>query len=252
MISNSVSQRIRRDSAGRSKIVPTTDVGGRKSITTSRQVEPIYNENDDVESAPRQPSPPQQKVLRPVRRRSSINRTRESIMRLLKDQGDQPKPIKSNRRTIVDSMLSPVDWLVDPVGDTIQAEEDIHTQIWEHNQLVKETPRPWYIILPQSRLHLTWEFFMACLLSIMAFYIPFRVCFYWNEEIEPRSIFVFELCLDCVYFLDIIFNFITAYTEKDLLITSPRQIAMRYLKGFFLIDLIATIPFGTILQVSII
>ena len=176
MISNSVSQRIRRDSAGLSqKIVPTTDVGGRKTITASiRQIESIYNENDDVESAPRQPSPPQQKVLRPVRRRSSINRTRESIMRLLKDQGDQPKPIKSNhRRTIVDSMLSPVDWLVDPVGDT-QAEEDIHTQIWEHNQLVKQTPRPWYIILPQSRGRLTWEFFMACLLSIMAFYIPFR------------------------------------------------------------------------------
>jgi len=172
MISNSVNQRIRRDSAA--KIVPTTDVGGRKTITASRQVEPIYNDNDDVESAPRQPSPPQQKVLRPVRRRSSINRTRESIMRLLKDQGEQPKPIKSNRRTIVDSMLSPVDWLVDPVGDTIQAEEDIHTQIWEHNQLVKQTPRPWYIILPQSRGRLTWEFFMACLLSIMAFYIPFR------------------------------------------------------------------------------
>jgi hypothetical protein len=163
MISNSVSQRIRRDSAA-AKIVPTTDIGGRSSI---RQVEPIYNEND-VESASRQPSPPQQQVLRPIRRRSSINRTRESIMRLLKDQGDQPKPIKSNRRTIVDSMLSPVDWLVDPVGDTIQAEEDIHTQIWEHNQLVKQTPRPWYIILPQSRFRLTWDFFMACLLSIMA------------------------------------------------------------------------------------
>ena len=176
MISNSVNQRIRRDSGLSPKIVPTTDVGGRKTITASiRQVEPIYNENDDVESAPRQLSPPQQKVLRPVRRRSSINRTRESIMRLLKDQGDQPKPTKSNhRRTIVDSMLSPVDWLVDPVGDTIQAEEDIHTQIWEHNQLLKQAPRPCYIILPQGRFRLTWDFFMACLLSIMAFYIPFR------------------------------------------------------------------------------
>lgn len=175
MISNSVNQRIRRDSGLSPKIVPTTDVGGRKTITASiRQIESIYNENDDVESAPRQLSPPQQKVLRPVRRRSSINRTRESIMRLLKDQGDQPKPNKSNRRTIVDSMMSPVDWLVDPVGDTIQAEEDIHTQIWEHNQLVKQAPRPWYIILPQGRFRLTWDFFMACLLSIMAFYIPFR------------------------------------------------------------------------------
>lgn len=76
------------------------------------------------------------------------------------------------------------------------------------------------------------------------------MCFYWNEDVEPRSIFLFELCLDSVYGLDIIFNFITAYTEKELLITNPRKIATRYLKGFFLVDLIATIPFGTILQAS--
>ena len=86
----------------------------------------------------------------------------------------------------------------------------------------------------------------------MAFYIPFRVSFYWEEEVEAKSIFIFESCLDSIFALDIIFNFLTAYTDKatDIMITDRKLIAKRYLKGFFLIDLIATIPFGTILQAS--
>lgn len=79
-----------------------------------------------------------------------------------------------------------------------------------------------------------------------------RVCFYWEEEVEATSIFILESVLDAIFALDIIFNFFTAYEDKttDLLVTNPRLIALRYIKGFFFIDLIATIPFGTILAHS--
>lgn len=66
------------------------------------------------------------------------------------------------------------------------------------------------------------------------------------------AIFIFELVVDALFALDIILNFFTAYIDQEssLLITHPRLIARRYLKGFFLIDLIATIPFGYILTES--
>ena len=52
--------------------------------------------------------------------------------------------------------------------------------------------------------------------------------------------------------LDIILNFLTTYTDEktSMIVTSPRRIAWKYLRGFFFIDLIATIPFGYILTSS--
>ena len=245
MISNSVtSEKHRRASGGQPRLSL-----GRVSI--SRQVAPICREDEDendVEAVPPTP-PPQPKVMKPTRRRSSINRTRETIVRLLRDQDNQ-KPLDA-RKTIADRILSPLDWLTDPGDNSIPPDEAIQ-ELWQQKQECTHKPCPWYICLPNSKFRLTWDFFMAWLLSIMAFYIPFRVSFYWEEEVEAKSIFIFESCLDSIFALDIIFNFLTAYTDKatDIMITDPKLIAKRYLKGFFLIDLIATIPFGTILQAS--
>ena len=247
MISNSVTSERRRSASSSQKLVNAT---GRRSLI-SRQVAPIYKEEggDDDENdveAP-QPSLEQQRVLRPsVRRRSSLNRTRQTIVRLLKDN----EQTREARRST--NLLSPLDLLVNPDDNNVMHEDELH-QIWEQKQEdQKKSTRPWYIILPSSKFRLTWDFFMSWLLSMMAFYIPYRVCLYWEEDVEARSIFIFESTLDAIFALDIVFNFLTAYTDNatDLVVTAPKKIATRYLKGFFLIDLIATIPFGTILQAS--
>ncbi len=244
MIASSVSSDRSRRASGAPRIVPTT---GRSSFG-GRQVEAIYNENDDEECAARAPSPPQEKVMRSTRRRrSSINRTRESIMRILRDQ----KATDTRSTTFADTLLNPVDLLVNP--ERTLTSVDIQEQ-WQQKQLAGNTTRrtPWYIFLPHAKFRLTWDAMMASLLSLMAFYIPFRVCFYWEEAVEPRSIFIFESTIDCVFALDIVLNFLTAYTDRttDVIVTSPKLIAMRYLRGFFLIDLLATIPFGYILTQS--
>ena len=60
---------------------------------------------------------------------------------------------------------------------------------------------------------------------------------------EARSIFILESIIDAIFATDILLNFVTAYTDgRGLLVTSPKLIALRYIKGFFFIDLIATIP----------
>lgn len=73
-------------------------------------------------------------------------------------------------------------------------------------------------------------------------------------EVTNRSsaIFWFELSVDIVFACDMIINFITAYYDNSTrcLICSPIRIAMNYLKGYFIIDFIATVPIGYILSSS--
>ena len=93
-------------------------------------------------------------------------------------------------------------------------------------------------------------FTVAWLLAFMAFYIPYRVCLYWEDETESSSIFWFEFATNVAFAIDIVLNFVTAYKDQRTkeIITAPKLIAKKYLKGFFLVDLIATFPFGTILS----
>jgi len=171
----------------------------------SRQVEAIFDEEDsDVEAASpsgpasppkskpdESPSPPQGKVLRSTtRRKSSIKRTRESILRILNDQKSSGKT-ESSRHNLVDTILSPVDWLMGPVDET-PTNENIR-EAWEHKQELVHRDPPWYIILPDSKFRLGWDFAMAWLLSMMAFYIPFRVSLFqryfehFSYQLQPNS-----------------------------------------------------------------
>ena len=73
--------------------------------------------------------------------------------------------------------------------------------------------KPWYILLPHNRFRTAWDIFMTCLLLILAFYIPFRVCFYFDEDADTdrQALFWIELAADCLFAFDIVLNFLTAY-----------------------------------------
>ncbi|KAL7551021.1 hypothetical protein ACHAWF_014220 [Thalassiosira exigua] len=253
MISNSVTNDRQRRASGPARIAPL----GRGSI--SRQIEPIYREESDgdVEAAAQPPTastcptaPRPSKVMRSTRRKSSVNRTRDSIMRILKERETSNEEAAA-RSSLADTILSPVDWLLGPVDD-IPPNENIH-KAWESKrELDSHNPRPWYILLPYSRFRSAWDLFLACLLCLLAFYIPFRVCFFWEDEEEASSIFIGESVIDLLFAMDIALNFLTAYNDSEtgILISHPKLIALRYIKGFFFVDLISTIPFGYILTQS--
>ena len=50
--------------------------------------------------------------------------------------------------------------------------------------------------------------------------------------------------LDGWFKADIVLNFITAYYEAGFLITQPRRIAMHYIKTWFVIDIVASVPWA--------
>ena len=59
--------------------------------------------------------------------------------------------------------------------------------------------------------------------------------------------FIFERFMDCLFLIDIIVNSLSAYKDKhEEIQTSYKLIFYKYLTGWFLIDVIAIIPFDMI------
>ena len=86
----------------------------------------------------------------------------------------------------------------------------------------------------------TWR----CLLLVVVLYdsviIPWRVTF---GHVAFGWMFWFEMFLDLLFIIDVILNFLTAYrNEEGRLVTDYRSIARRYLRSWFLPDIISALP----------
>ena len=181
---------------------------------------------------------------------------RESIARIIiKDKKEKEKVHNEQRRSSFagKNILSPNDFSIGPTTHfPLNEDEDFHEILWQRQENEKSN-LPWYIFLQNGKARLSWDALMAIILCVMAFYIPYRVCFFWQQDnYEEHSIFIFESVIDAVFVVDIVFNFFTTYTDAktSMIVASPKQIALHYLRGYFFIDLIATIPFGYILTSS--
>ncbi len=59
---------------------------------------------------------------------------------------------------------------------------------------------------------------------------------------------IVDLVVDVMFIIDILINFRTTYVNKnDQIIADPGKIALHYFKGWFLIDVVAAIPFDLML-----
>lgn len=56
-----------------------------------------------------------------------------------------------------------------------------------------------------------------------------------------------DILVDIMFIIDILINFRTTYVNKnDEVVSHPKRIAAHYIKGWFIIDLVAAIPFDLI------
>ena len=59
---------------------------------------------------------------------------------------------------------------------------------------------------------------------------------------------IIDLIVDVMFIIDILINFRTTYVNKnDEVVSHPGKIAVHYFKGWFLIDVVAAIPFDLLL-----
>eukprot|EP00742_Colponemidia_sp_Colp-10_P004514 GILJ01004818.1.p1 GENE.GILJ01004818.1~~GILJ01004818.1.p1 ORF type:complete len:942 (-),score=125.81 GILJ01004818.1:71-2896(-) len=107
---------------------------------------------------------------------------------------------------------------------------------------------PWYILMPSNGYRGLWNVFISTLLLYTAVIVPYTVCFIDQED---YGWFVADNVINAVFFADILVTFVSAYIDNaGVIVTEPKRIIQRYLTGWFLLDLIACIPFDVIINGS--
>jgi hypothetical protein len=110
---------------------------------------------------------------------------------------------------------------------------------------------PRTIILHYSPLKATWDWLILLLVIYTAIVTPYTAAFLMHEDgsSEQRThpspaLNSIELIVDVMFIIDLLVNLRTTYVKHDEeLVTKASKIAKHYLKGWFLIDITAAIPF---------
>ena len=102
------------------------------------------------------------------------------------------------------------------------------------------------IILPSFLTYKSWNFILSFGLVYTCIVMPWVLAF---EEVRPVNIwYVFELIIDCIYFIDIIITLNLAYKDSSKkLVFNRSEIFKNYIKGLFVFDILAILPFKFIL-----
>lgn len=117
---------------------------------------------------------------------------------------------------------------------------------------LKHRSLPKHIILHNSKFKATWDWFVLILVIYTAIEIPYTAAFALTARPSPfvqlkkgYYMAIANLIVDLMFIVDILINFRSTYTRKgtDELVVDPRMIACNYLRTWFVIDLLAAIPF---------
>jgi hypothetical protein len=94
-----------------------------------------------------------------------------------------------------------------------------------------------------------WDLFQVIFIVYMAAMVPVRVGFDYSAF---GVWFWFEMIVDTYFWVDLLLNFLTAYTDSDtnLLETKFQRIAQQYLRSWFFVDIIAVFPMDYIVMAS--
>lgn len=100
--------------------------------------------------------------------------------------------------------------------------------------------------MPENNLKKIWDVIILQFMIYTITYLPFRVCFLDDYS---ESFFYYELVMQIFFGIDIVITFFTAFhNENDVLVTSKIEIALNYLRSWFVIDLIACLPLSYVLS----
>lgn len=98
-----------------------------------------------------------------------------------------------------------------------------------------------YVIYPDDKLKVCWDIFIVLLVIYTSTIYMYRLAF---SDRDTYYWVIFEYVVDFFFFLDSMLTFICCYyDEASELVVDRRQIAVTYLKSWFLCDLIGFFPF---------
>uniref|UniRef100_A0A0R3R100 Ion_trans domain-containing protein n=1 Tax=Brugia timori TaxID=42155 RepID=A0A0R3R100_9BILA len=108
-------------------------------------------------------------------------------------------------------------------------------------------------IVHYSPFKAVWDWIILLLVIYTAIFTPYVAAFLLREDSSRKARFsepleIIDLIVDIMFIVDIIINFRTTYVnENDEVVSHPGKIAIHYFKGWFIIDMIAAVPFDLLL-----
>uniref|UniRef100_A0A673G8B0 Voltage-gated inwardly rectifying potassium channel KCNH2 n=1 Tax=Sinocyclocheilus rhinocerous TaxID=307959 RepID=A0A673G8B0_9TELE len=117
-----------------------------------------------------------------------------------------------------------------------------------------------WTILHYSPFKAVWDWVILLLVIYTAIVTPYSAAFLLSDEEEAAMqrcgyscspLNVVDLMVDIMFVVDIVINFRTTYVNSnDEVVSQPGRIAIHYFKGWFLIDMVAAIPFDLLIYRS--
>ncbi|ODN06245.1 Potassium voltage-gated channel subfamily H member 7 [Orchesella cincta] len=114
-----------------------------------------------------------------------------------------------------------------------------------------------WTILHYSPFKAVWDWLILLLVMYTAIFTPYVAAFLLNEPDFAESkqktysedpLAVVDFIVDVMFIVDILINFRTTYVNaNDEVVSNPGRIAVHYFRGWFIIDLVAAIPFDLLL-----
>ncbi|XP_037544652.1 potassium voltage-gated channel subfamily H member 6a [Nematolebias whitei] len=116
-----------------------------------------------------------------------------------------------------------------------------------------------WTILHYSPFKAVWDWVILLLVIYTAIFTPYSAAFLLNEAEDEHSscgytcnpLNVVDLVVDVMFIVDILINFRTTYVNhNEEVVSHPGHIAQHYFKGWFLIDIVAAVPFDLLIYRS--
>ncbi|KAI6214932.1 hypothetical protein M3Y94_00326100 [Aphelenchoides besseyi] len=110
-------------------------------------------------------------------------------------------------------------------------------------------------IVHYSPFKAVWDWIILLLVIYTAIFTPYVAVFLLRESQEnsrrarfTEPLEIIDLIVDIMFIVDIIINFRTTYVnDNDEVVSDPGKIARHYFTGWFIIDMIAAVPFDLLL-----
>jgi len=129
-------------------------------------------------------------------------------------------------------------------GSEVQPSQSVRRSV----KAVTPEPKDRVPFTPTSKYIIRWDITLSAVLIYTCFATPYELAFL---ETSLDSLFVINRICDIVFAVDIWVNFNLAFvTKSGHLITQKEAVHRRYLRTWFLIDFISTIPFDLIAYLS--
>jgi hypothetical protein len=106
-----------------------------------------------------------------------------------------------------------------------------------------------WLLYPEDQVKVSWDLFITLILLISCILTPYRIAFTRGEDQESLQWQVISYGIDTFFLIDILVIMNSAFYDDEFQIVEDRVVIIKsYLQTWFLVDLLAILPFDIILR----